>query len=716
MAEKDKELDNSERKDVQHRIDIDNAERRRRDGKLQLKAKFVVNDEHAWVPFDIIKADYPAIVARYLLENKVDNPTGGSKYRTGRYSRWARTFLRQLRRTIRRMHRLYGHRTYVRLDDGDSIFASEQRSSRTARRHTNNVRRPTKRKKKGVNDRIKQTTIKYGIKVPRNVREALTLDRINRNKKWEEAMEREIGTLIDLGCFAFHPPNYKPGRDYQFAPLRMIFDVKHDFRHKARLVVGGHVVENRGAATYASVVKTTSVRILDVIAHRDGLEQLCGDVGNAFVNASTKEKVYCRAGEEFGDRHGSIVVIKKALYGLASSANMWRNLFADFLRGLGFAPSRCDRDVWLRLRDDDTGYDYICTHVDDFKILAKDPRHWMDQLKASFVIKADGPPSYYLGCDYFRPDPTEEEPNPPWQIGCQTYIKEAIGKLETIFGTIAKNRQPIPTGCHPETDESPLLNDKEHRNFQMVLGMAQWISLISRLDIAHAVASLSRFNAAPREYHFRLALQIFGYLKQYPNQRLSMDSRPLFINDEVEFIEGNLDSQYPDAAEEIDDNLPPARGEELATTIWCDSDHAHDKKTRRSITGIIVCLGRTPIHWISKRQGAIASSTYQAEFSAMRTAVEESVALRYTLRCFGVPVTKPTMLLGDNLGVVQSACIEEALLKAIAYHTVREAVAANCCLPCKIPGKENVADILTKQLPATEHIGHVHEMTTNGQV
>jgi hypothetical protein len=36
-----------------------------------------------------------------------------------------------------------------------------------------------------------------------------------------------------------------------------------------------------------------SVRLLHVITEANGLTPLCGDVGNAFVNSFTNEKVYC---------------------------------------------------------------------------------------------------------------------------------------------------------------------------------------------------------------------------------------------------------------------------------------------------------------------------------------------------------------------------------------------------------------------------------------
>ena len=101
-------------------------------------------------------------------------------------------------------------------------------------------------------------------------------------------------------------------------------------------------------STRATVVKGISVRLLDVIAHHHGLKMLCSDVGNAFINAYTKEKVWERAGPEFGPHAGSIVLIKKALCGLTTSAEHWSACFADFICKLGFVPSHYDHDVWLQ--------------------------------------------------------------------------------------------------------------------------------------------------------------------------------------------------------------------------------------------------------------------------------------------------------------------------------------------------------------------------------
>ena len=224
----------------------------------------------------------------------------------------------------------------------------------------------------------------------------------------------------------------------------------------------------------------------------------------------------------------------------------------------------------------------------------------------------------------------------------------------------------------------------------MLIGMAQWAVTIGRLDIAFAVSSLSRVRK---------------YLKKNPNRRHVLDSRPLLIDSDLRKTSFHPDflKDYPDAHEDIASDFPKAYGRELETAVFFDADHAHDHVTRRSISGLIVFVGSTPVLWHSKRQGCIATSTYCAEFISMRSAVEEAISICYMLRCLGIPVSKPTDLFGDNFGVIQSAKIPKGELKkkhiAISYHYVREAIAANKIVNAIwIRSAENFADLCTKAL------------------
>ena len=55
-----------------------------------------------------------------------------------------------------------------------------------------------------------------------------------------------------------------------------------------------------------------------------------GDIESAFLNAPSIENIWSRAGPEFGDKEGSIVVLKKALYGMKTSARAFHEVFSDF--------------------------------------------------------------------------------------------------------------------------------------------------------------------------------------------------------------------------------------------------------------------------------------------------------------------------------------------------------------------------------------------------
>jgi hypothetical protein len=83
-------------------------------------------------------------------------------------------------------------------------------------------------------------------------------------------------------------------------PCHMIFDVKMDFTRKARFVAGGHMTDPPSTITYSSVVARDSVRLAFLLAALNDLEILGGDIGNAYLQAETKEKVHTICGPEFG--------------------------------------------------------------------------------------------------------------------------------------------------------------------------------------------------------------------------------------------------------------------------------------------------------------------------------------------------------------------------------------------------------------------------------
>ena len=49
----------------------------------------------------------------------------------------------------------------------------------------------------------------------------------------------------------------------------------------------GNLLDALDHDIYSTTVKFISVKLLQVIAHKDNLEIMCGDIGNAYVNAYT---------------------------------------------------------------------------------------------------------------------------------------------------------------------------------------------------------------------------------------------------------------------------------------------------------------------------------------------------------------------------------------------------------------------------------------------
>ena len=62
----------------------------------------------------------------------------------------------------------------------------------------------------------------------------------------------------------------------------------------------------------------------------------------------------------------------------------------------------------------------------------------------------------------------------------------------------------------------------------------------------------------------------------------------------------NWIEMYPDAVENILDVMPVPQGNAVTITTFVDADHARDKITRHSVTGVLMLVNNTPIHWVSK--------------------------------------------------------------------------------------------------------------------
>jgi Reverse transcriptase (RNA-dependent DNA polymerase) len=542
---------------------------------------------------------------------------------------------------------------------------------------------------------------KFGVQVPRNIKEAYELDKKNGNTKWQDAVNEEITQLLDYVTFEDRGQvSFIQG--YKRINCHFVFDVKHDLRHKARFVAGGHQTDVNKESNYSGVVSLRSMRICLLLGYLNGLDTAVGDVGNAYLEAYTKEKVYFVAGPEFGPLAGHSLIIVKALYGLRSSGARYHERFADTLRDMNFFPSKADPDVWMR--DCGTHYEYMCVYVDDLLHISKDPAILFNELtsKYGYKLKGVGPPKYHLGGDYFRDDDGTQA----W--GAQTYIKKMLSNYERMFGTKPKEySSPLEKGDHPEMDVTDELDDQGIAMYQSLIGALQWAVTLGRFDIQCAVATMSSFRTAPRQGHLDRLKRIYGYLKRKPDAAIRFrtgipNHKAVYEPDVYDW----LYSVYGNVSEDIPKDAPKPRGKPVQTTTYEDANLMHDLVTGRSMSGILHMINQTPVQWFAKKQNLVETATYGSEFMVARQATEQIIDLRYTLRMLGVPLEGPSWMFGDNKSVVTSSTIPHSTLdkrwNALSYHRVREAIAAGIIIFQHIDGKSNPSDVLTKFLPWNE--------------
>ena len=256
------------------------------------------------------------------------------------------------------------------------------------------------------------------------------------------------------------------------------------------------------------MVSLRGLQILLLIAELNKLEAWATDIGSAYLEAHTDEQVYTRAGPEFGDCQGHLLLIERALYGLRSSGARWHDRLADVLRNEGFHSCKAEPDIWMCKNGEI--YEYIAVYVDDLAFAVKDPTQLVHVLKSKygFKIKEAGPLKFHLGADFYR------DKEGTLCMAPQKYIERLIQIYEQMFGKkpSLKVHSPLEKGDHPELDDSELLDKSGIEQYQSILGSLQWAISLGHFDIATAVMSMSSFCAAPRMGHLQHLQHICGYL------------------------------------------------------------------------------------------------------------------------------------------------------------------------------------------------------------
>ena len=126
--------------------------------------------------------------------------------------------------------------------------------------------------------------------------------------------------------------------------------------------------------------------------------------------------------------------------------------------------------------------------------------------------------------------------------------------------------------------------------------------------------------------------------------------------------------------------MPEPLGKAVATTTTMEDNLNNCLATGKSLIGCLHFVNKTPVDWYSKTQAAVETATYGSEFGSAKTATEQIMDIRQTLRYLGAPIATKSFLLGDNRSVVTNATLTHSTLmkrhNILAFHRVRIAIAA----------------------------------------
>ena len=164
----------------------------------------------------------------------------------------------------------------------------------------------------------------HGFQVPKDYNDAMRLDKENGNTHWQDAMDLELTQIHeykvfkDTGKAKFHNGKVVTPDGFQKIRAHFVYAVKHDGRFKARLVADGHLTKEPVESIYSGVVSLRSLRMVVFLSQLNNLEIWGADVGNAYLEAYTDEKLCIMAGPEFKELQGHLLIMVKALYGTRS--------------------------------------------------------------------------------------------------------------------------------------------------------------------------------------------------------------------------------------------------------------------------------------------------------------------------------------------------------------------------------------------------------------
>jgi len=457
---------------------------------------------------------------------------------------------------------------------------------------------------------------------------------------------------------------------------------------KARMVAGGnHQDADLVGDTFAPTVNPISVftQLQITVAKQHLLSAY--DIKGAFLLSRVKDDkfIYLMIPPDIAahwirnypermkyvERNGCMYVrLNKYMYGLQESPHEFNSLLNDSLISIGFKRSKADKCLYTKQTDD--GLMIVSAHVDDLLVTSPSKRQqkgFERDLKKSFELVCQYDDLSYLGMKI-----QYDKQGQQLKVSQPGYIRDLLKR----FGYDKLQKFP-PT---PATDrlfqnepESPPCDKRQYQSLIMSL---MYAARFTQPAILTAVSALSTKCANPTESDYKKLTRVLRYLAG------SMDRGIVFDG-----------------------------SKKLSPMIYADAGHASHNDARGH-GGIIITLGSAPVLCRSFKLKQVTRSSSESELVVLEEASTYAVWFRLLLSELGLALHHPVPVFQDNKSTIIIAqnggnfARTKHLLVKESY--VAERIQDGDIVLKYLPTDEICADMLTKPLPSSRLMIHLHSL------
>jgi len=283
--------------------------------------------------------------------------------------------------------------------------------------------------------------------------------------------------------------------------------------------------------------------------------------------------------------------------------------------------------------------------------------NFLEQLQQTYKLKIKEKPSQQLGyCFDWKPDGSV-------LIHQQPFCEKILEEFKMMDSKIVLS--PAPMNLHEIVARDAAA--VEVHKMQKAIGMLNFLALHTRPDITFTTNLLAQFASKPNALHWSAVKHLLRYLKgtQYVG---------------IHYTRSNTPQQL---------------------VGWADADYAMALNTKKSTSGVIVCLFDNPIYWKMKKQSIVAQNTSEAELIAVNLCLKQMRWLSNLILDIHIPINKP-IIYNDNSGTVvyskNGVINSQSRNLDIKYQYIKDLVDKTLISVVPISTDLMLADMLTKPL------------------